>query len=169
MTIKDVAYPRQVILVTSRAEIKTRFSVEKVKKDNIFTLSWHSPVSFEPELYAIITSKERYSYSLIHESKVFCVNFMPFELKKEVLFCGRHSGEITDKFKETGLIKEECEKIDCSRIKQALGYLECHVVDEVEAGDHVILIGKVLLSKSNKEGNHIFQTKTRKDLFTTTR
>ncbi len=164
----ELSYPRQVILVTSRAFVKSKFSAEKEHKDNVFTLSWHSPVSFNPELYAIMVGKTRYSYQLIKESKVFAVNFMPIELKKEVLFCGRNSGEMMDKFKETGLEKEECEKIDCCRLKQALAVLECHVINEVEAGDHVIFIGKVLHAKQNQKGKRIFQAQGGKDLFTTT-
>ena len=157
MPIQDIAYPRQVILVSSRAYAKSIFSPDKEIKDNIMTLSWHSPVSFAPELYAIMVGKERFSYKLIHESKVFVANFMPYKLKKEVLFCGRISGENVDKFKETGLIKEEADTIDCCRIKQAIGCFECEVINEVEAGDHVIIIGKVLKTVSKRKDKKIFQ------------
>jgi flavin reductase (DIM6/NTAB) family NADH-FMN oxidoreductase RutF len=159
MNIADISNPRQVILVSSRAEIKSKFSKGIEVKDNIFTLSWHMPVSFEPMLYAISAGKQRFSTSLIKKSKVFCVNFMPIELKKEVMFCGRNSGENIDKFKESGLEKEECENIDCPRIKQALAFLECEVIQEIEAGDHIIFIGKVLNSRINKEGGRIYQVK----------
>ena len=161
----EITSPRQVILVSCRAEIKSRFSPEKEVKDNIITLAWHMPVSFEPLLYAISVGKERYSLDIIKKGNVFVVNFMPFELKKEVLFCGRHSGEVIDKFKEAGLKKEEAETIDCPRIKQALGYLECEVVNQIEAGDHIIFIGKVLKKELKKNIKRIFQTK---DRFTTT-
>ena len=167
MKISDVANPRQVILVTSRAEIKTKFSPEPVTKDNIFTLAWHMPVSVDPPLFAISAGKTRYSAKLIHESKVFVVNFMPLKLKGEVLFCGRHRGEDVDKFKETGLEKEEADKVDCPRIKQALGYLECHVVNEIEAGDHIIFIGKVLNMNLKTQDKRIFQKGG--DVFTTTK
>jgi flavin reductase (DIM6/NTAB) family NADH-FMN oxidoreductase RutF len=166
MAIRETAYPRQVILVTSRAEVKIPLSAKKEVKDNIMTLSWHSPISFNPELYAIVIGKERYSYDIIKESKVFIVNFMPIELKKEVLFCGRNSGIHIDKFNETGLEKEEAETIDCARIKQALACLECEVVNEVEAGDHVIIIGKVLKTVEHKKGKKVFQKSG--DNFTTT-
>ncbi|MBD3355015.1 flavin reductase family protein [Candidatus Woesearchaeota archaeon] len=167
MKVSDVANPRQTVLVTSRDEIESRFSPEKKTKDNIFTLSWHTQVSHEPELYAISSGKERFSTKLIRKSKVFVVNFMPLKLKKEVLFCGTHSGEHIDKFEETGLEKEEADKVDCARIKQACGYLECKVVNEIEAGDHIIFIGEVINSKLNNKEKRIFQKKG--EDFTTTR
>lgn len=166
MALREVAYPRQVILVTCRGSVKSKFSPDMEVKDNIITLSWHMPVSSKPELYAIAVGKERYSMNLIKESDVFVVNFMPYKLKDAVLFCGRNSGEYIDKFKETGLKKEEAEKIDCCRIKQATGCLECETVNQIEAGDHIILIGKVLKTVDNKKNKKIFQVSG--DKFTTT-
>ncbi|GAG63020.1 unnamed protein product, partial [marine sediment metagenome] len=60
--------------------------------------------------------------------------------EKEILYCGRHSGKTLDKFKETGFEKEEAETINCPRIKQALGYLECKVEKETEVADHFLFI-----------------------------
>ncbi|MFC1728051.1 flavin reductase family protein [Nanoarchaeota archaeon] len=160
----EIVKPRQTILVSTRgnAEVLSK----KIKKDNIFTLSWHTPVSFEPFLYAISISPKRFSYKLIKESGVFCVNFISKDLKKQALFCGSQTGEHMDKFKETKLTKGECSKIDCPSIKESLGCLECEVINEIEGGDHLIIIGKVLNICENKKGKRLFQTKGR--TFTTT-
>lgn len=158
--------PRQTILVTCRANIKDKFSGKETIKDNIIVLDWHMPLSFQPFLYAISVGKTRFSLDLIKESKVFVVNFMPFHIKDDVLFCGRNSGEHLDKFKETTLTKEESEKIDCPRIKQALAYLECEVIQEIETGDHISFIAKVVHSDELEKGKRIFHTE--KDDFTTT-
>jgi flavin reductase (DIM6/NTAB) family NADH-FMN oxidoreductase RutF len=160
----DVANPRQAILVTTRgtAELLGR----KVIRDNIFTLTWHTPLSFEPEMYGISVGKNRFSYKLLKDSKVFAVNFMPHELKEKVLFCGRASGSSVDKFEKTGLTKEECTSIDCCRIKESCAYLECEVVEEVEVGDHVFFVGKVLKNATNNDKKRPFFVG--KDQFTST-
>lgn len=154
--MSEVTDPRQTVLVTSRYS----------GKENIITLSWHSPVSFSPELYCIMVAFTRFSHDLIKNSEVFCVNFMSIEHEKEVLFCGTESGKDVDKFEKTGLTKEECKKIDCCRIKEALGYLECRVVNAVKAGDHTIFVGEVINSESKKKGKRILQSNGG---FTTTR
>lgn len=146
----------QAILVSSRAEIEDKFSPDKKIKDNIFTLCWHMPVSMDPPLFAISAGKTRYSSKIIKESKVFVVNFMDLKYEKEVVFCGTHSGEDMDKFKDSGLGKEEADSIDCPRIKQADGYLECRVVQEIDAGDHIIFVGEVLKQEVKKTKNRIF-------------
>jgi len=153
--MQDVIGERQVILVTTKADV-LHFGKQQTR-ENIFTLSWHMPVSFEPALYAIASGNTRFSTKLIKESQVFCVNFMPYQSQKDVLFCGTHSGESTDKFKESSLEKESCETIECSRIKSAHGYLECELVEEISAGDHTIFVGKVLKAVNLQDGNRLIQ------------
>lgn len=146
MKISEIANPLQVVLVTSRYK----------EKDNILTLAWHMPVSFDPPLYAISAGKTRFSTSLIQKSKCFVVNFVPFELKDKVLFCGTNSGKNMDKFKESNLLKEKSEKIDCPRIKEASGFLECKVINEIDAGDHIIFIAEVVNSGLKKKTGRIY-------------
>ena len=146
MKISEIANPRQVILVTSRWQ----------DKDDIITLAWHTPLSFEPMMYAICVGKKRYSLELIRNSKVFVVNFISKEFKKDILLCGEVSGREVDKFKSTSFEKEEAETINCPRIKQALGYLECRVVEEIETGDHILFIGRVTKAELRKRGVKLF-------------
>ncbi len=160
----EIYKPRQVILVTTKGFVE--ILGKKIEKDNVFTLSWHMPVSMNPPLYAIAISKHRFSYKLIKDSGVFCVNFVPKELQKQALFCGSHTGEHMDKFKEAKLTRKQCSRIDCPAIKESLGYLECEVINEIEAGDHVIVIGKVLNIVEHKKGKRLFQGKNM--TFTTT-
>ncbi len=159
-----IGYPRQAVCVTCRAEAD--IMGKKQVKDNIFTVSWHMPTSHFPELYAISVSPKRFSYELIKKSGVFCINFITTEHKDRLLFCGRNSGRHMDKFRESGFTKEECERIDCCRIKEAGGYLECEVIEEVKTGDHTIFIGKVLKGELINEDKRVFQLEG--DNFTTT-
>ena len=147
--------PRQVILVSSRADIE--IMGRKQVKDDIITLAWHMPASFNPELYAISIGKTRFSHKLISDSKVFVINFIPYELKKQALFCGTRSGEHIDKFKEAGLTKEEAEKIDCPRIKEAIAYHECEAINQIDTGDHTIFIGKIVNSELKANKKRLFQ------------
>ncbi|MBN2330747.1 MAG: flavin reductase [Candidatus Aenigmarchaeota archaeon] len=142
----EIDGPRQVILVTCRHR----------GKDNIITLAWHMPTSFDPRLYAISIGKTRFSHDMIRDSGNFCVNFMPAEQKKGMEHCGSVSGRNADKFEHSGFGKEECGKIDCPRIKQAIGFLECEVVDSVETGDHTVFIGKVVHSKTKGSGKRLY-------------
>ena len=156
MKITTLANPRQTILLTCRAN----------KKDNVITIDWHTPLSFEPIMYAVSIGKTRYSLNLIKKSKVFVINFMSKDFEKEIIFCGRHSGKNIDKFKETGFEKKEAETIDCPRIKQALAYLECKVEKEIKVSDHILFIAKVTKANLRQKAKRIFHILD--DKFTTT-
>jgi flavin reductase (DIM6/NTAB) family NADH-FMN oxidoreductase RutF len=124
-----ICNPRNTIIVTCREK----------DFDDAVTLSWHSPVSFDPFLYGIFLAKKRKSYEMIKKSKEFCVNFLTEEQEKLALYCGTKSGHSTDKFKEGNIDKEECEDIKCSKIKDCSAYLECKVTKIVEVGDHYMV------------------------------
>jgi flavin reductase (DIM6/NTAB) family NADH-FMN oxidoreductase RutF len=152
--MKNIAHPRQVIVVTSRSTANILGKDKLI--DNAITLAWHSPLSFEPKLYGIVVGKKRFSYKLIKESKVFVVNFMKYEQKDAALHYGRTTGQSTDKFADNPEIKEDCDTIDCFRLKNAVGFMECELIDEIEAGDHVMFIGKIQNERLNEESKRLF-------------
>ena len=136
-SFSSLANPKQAIIISCKDDDKI----------NMMTACWHMPVSMNPPLYAVSVGKARHSCKMIQDSKVFVVNFMPYKKLDEVLKVGSMSGAHVDKFKETGLLKEACDSIDCVRLKEACAYLECEVIQEVEVGDHIIFVGKVTKSK----------------------
>ena len=155
--------PRQTIIVTCRSRVN--IMGKHVEKDNAITLDWHMPVSFNPQLYAIAIGTSRFSHKLITEGKAFVVNFIPETMKKAAVYCGRHTGEHSDKLKDTGLETYDADNVDCPRIEGAVGYLECEVVQEITAGDHTIFIGKVVHADLVSEKKRLFHID--KDDFTT--
>lgn len=146
--------PRQVVLVTSkgRATVMGR----DVTKDDIITVAWHMPTSFNPVLYAISIGKTRFSHTLINNSKAFIVNFIPSSLEQKAVLCGTHSGQHIDKFKLAGFTRQEAHYLDCPRIKEAIGFVECEVINKIDTGDHTIFVGKVLTSEMVRQSPRLY-------------
>ena len=134
-TFIRVAYstPRQVVLVTTR----------HAGADNVWPMDFHLPLSFDPPLYGIATTRLGYGGELVRGSGVFVVNFVPATWEKSVFLCGNVSGRTVDKFAAAGLQKEEAESVDAPRLVHALGALECRVRQIVEVGDHTLFVGEV--------------------------
>ncbi len=141
--------PRQVILVSTRGNAE--LLGKTYSKDNVLTVTWHMPMSFDPKLYGISIGKNRFSRMLIDDSRVFALNFMAYGTQDKVLYCGRNSGAAVDKFEGAGLTKEECSHIDCCRIKEASAQMECEVIDRFEVGDHIVYVGKVIKEHTNDD------------------
>ncbi|MBW2992184.1 flavin reductase family protein [Candidatus Woesearchaeota archaeon] len=157
--------PRQTVLITTRYE--DNILGKDVLKDNVTAIDWHMPTSVEPPLYAISLKKDQYSAELIRKSRCFVVNFVSFEMKAKVAKIGvQVYGKHRDKFKEAGLEKEDSDSVDCCRVKDALTWLECGLVNEFSTGSNVIFVGKVQGVVHNKVGKKLFHIEG--DRFTTT-
>ncbi len=158
--------PRQTVLVTCRGSFTVVGKSEE--KDDVVPLSWHSPISSHPPMYAIFLNKSLMAVSIIRNSGCFVVNFIPFSLLETVKSAMRTSGEYLEKCSAIGVHEINCEKlVDCFKLKEALGWLECEVVEEKEFGDSVMFVGKVLFSQLDHDEKRPFHVDG--DHFTTTR
>ena len=120
-------------------------------KSNIIAVSFCMPVSKEPPLIACAIGKDFYSSKLIEETKEFIVNVPPKELKKQIYYCGFHSGYQVDKFKETTLTPQPAEKVRVPIIDECIAHMECKVKQQVETGDKNLFIGEVIGAKADQE------------------
>jgi flavin reductase (DIM6/NTAB) family NADH-FMN oxidoreductase RutF len=151
--VLSLSKPSQPILVSSKGTYDLMGKQREV--DNLITIGWHMAASYQPPIYIICIGKDQFSLSLIRQTRVFAVNFMGKENEKEMLFCGKNSGARVDKYKETGLTPLECEAIDCKYVKEALAVYECEVINEIESGDHILVVGKILKSRKLRDGKRL--------------
>lgn len=111
---------------------------------NIITIAWLVPVSVKPPLLCMSVHPNRYSYRLIHATGVFVVNVATYEIAQQALYCGRRSGSQVDKFAATGLTPMPARYVQPPIITECLAHLECRLERVIEAGDHNLMVGKVL-------------------------
>jgi flavin reductase (DIM6/NTAB) family NADH-FMN oxidoreductase RutF len=135
-------HPYQTFLVTC---------VDADGKANIITIAWAIPVSVVPPLLGISIRPTRYSYSLIKSTKEFVMNVPGIEMAQVVLYCGRNSGRDVDKFKVTGLTPGKAKQVQAPIIEECVAHLECRVKDDVEAGDHHLIIAEVLTAHARED------------------
>ena len=106
---------------------------------NAFTAAWVMQVSFDPLLLALSINPNHRSYALLKQGGGFTVNV----LGKDQLELARHfgqSGEI-DKLAGVPWIPGHC---GAPILTDALAWLDCDFHHECPAGDHVLVIGRVL-------------------------
>ncbi|VVC01225.1 Ferric-chelate reductase (NAD(P)H) [uncultured archaeon] len=137
-------YPMRVLLISS----------SHAGKDNIMPAAWVFPLSFDPPLFGAAISKKRFSYSLIHDSKAYAINTVASGMEKGMWLCGSKTGKDMDKFKEAGWKKENGKKTVL--IADAPVSIECEVVDEYAAGDHIIFVGKAINVVKRREAKGLY-------------
>lgn len=71
---------------------------------NTMTASWGGlGVLWNKNVVTIYIRPQRYTYEFIENNDYFTLSFFTQEYKKDLTFCGRHSGREYDKAKECGL------------------------------------------------------------------
>ena len=113
-------------------------------KSNIITVSFCMPVSKEPPLIACAIGRGTYSCTMIEDAREFIVNVPPNDLKSRIYYCGFHSGNRVDKFKETGFTSLPSRRVKAPIIEECVAHMECKLKKTVEAGDKYLFIGEVI-------------------------
>ena len=109
---------------------------------NAFTAAWVMQVSFDPLLLALSINPHHSSYGLLKEGRAFSVNV----LKKGQLELAAHYGRPAGPDK-LALTEWTTGRIGVPLLREALAWFECQVVGEHPAGDHVLVLGKVINGK----------------------
>ena len=111
---------------------------------NIATIVWSGIVSSTPPTIGISFYKERYSLELITATGEFTVNIPSAEFIEEVDYCGIVSGKRTNKFSDTGFTPVMGSVVKSPIIKECPYNMECKVVQQIELGDWILVLGEIV-------------------------
>ena len=112
------------------------------KARNAFTAAWVMQVSFDPLLLALSINPHHSSYRLLKEGRAFSVNV----LKKGQLDLAERYGRPARDDKLAGT-KWATGRLGPPLLHEALAWFECQVLSEYPAGDHVLVLAKVIGGK----------------------
>lgn len=124
-------------------------SVDSRGKPSGMIAGWNMRCSADPPLFAVALWKKGYTHKLIRQSKEFVIAVPNKKLEKAVKFFGTRHGDKVDKFKRTKIETLPSKYLKSPLLKDATINLECKLQKEVDAGDHIIFIGKILAAYVN--------------------
>ena len=116
---------------------------------NAFTAAWVMQASFAPMLLALSINPHHSSYGLLKRGQAFSVNV----LKKGQLELAAHFGGQASADK-LAAIDWRPGRTGVPLLQQSMAWFECQLAGECPAGDHVIVLGRVIdgqLNDANSE------------------
>jgi flavin reductase (DIM6/NTAB) family NADH-FMN oxidoreductase RutF len=129
-------YPTPAALITA---------VDENGSPNIITLGETFNISISaPVILGIAIRKQRYSHTLISETREYVVNLPTRAILDKVWYCGRHSGRDVDKFEVTGLTPLPASVVKPPLIAECPINIECKVLDIQVIGDHDLFLGEAV-------------------------
>jgi flavin reductase (DIM6/NTAB) family NADH-FMN oxidoreductase RutF len=117
--------------------------VSQGDRRNAFTAAWVMQVSFDPLLLALSINPRHSSYALLKEGSAFGINV----LKKSQLDLAEDYGRPANADKKLTSRQWTTGRFGIPLLREALAWFECEVVREHPAGDHVLVLGKVINGK----------------------
>jgi flavin reductase (DIM6/NTAB) family NADH-FMN oxidoreductase RutF len=108
---------------------------------NAFTAAWITQVSFDPLLLALSINPQNASFPLVHASGAFTVSVLKRGQTDFARRFGTRSGRDQDKLAG---VRWEPGHSGAPYLSEALAYFDCDLTESVPAGDHELIIGRVV-------------------------
>jgi flavin reductase (DIM6/NTAB) family NADH-FMN oxidoreductase RutF len=118
--------------------------MDKDGKPNAMGVGWWSFTSMNPPLMLVSIGKTRYTLECIRHTKDFVACFPSDEQAAGAWMCGGKTGRGRDKLKEAGLSTIPAKSVKSPIIAGSTAAFECSVVNEIETGDHIVVVGRIV-------------------------
>ncbi len=117
---------------------------------NAFTANWCTQVSFDPPLLALSVEKDSRSLPMLRAGRVFTVAVFDEGDRETAGTLGRSSTRMPDKLDKVAWFAAPN---GCPVPEGALGYIECALQNEMDAGDSVLVLAEVRDAHWLRDGN----------------
>ena len=122
-----------------------------------FLADWVIQVSFEPRMMALSVENDAFSLGVIRRSKVFAVNVLETGQRELAGQFGRATVKVGNKLANYPYTEGST---GSPLLEEALGAVECRVVSEQPAGDHILFLAEVVDAHLNREGESLTMKET---------
>ncbi len=126
-------------------------TISEKGREDVATFSWITPVSFNPPMLAISIGPDKHSYWNITRVNEFIVNIPKEEQLNQIWQAGKKWDKEKSNIEKAGLKTRPADKVKPPLLPECAASLECMVETTKKAGDHVIVIGKVVKTHADEE------------------
>ena len=111
------------------------------QRQNANIATWVMQVALGGSRLAIALYKSDYTIELVRESGLLNVNLLAQEQTGLIRKLGRQSGRDVDKFTR---LPHDYDERGCPFLTEAVGYVQCRVLNSIDGGDHDVFICEVI-------------------------
>ena len=120
-------------------------------RHNAMPVAYAMNLSMRPPLIGLAVHPQRHTYDIIRRTEEFALNIPTRDLLHHVQYLGSLSGADFDKLELTKLPYFKARKLDTVLLEGCVGWIECHLQDAIEVGDHFLLIGRVVAVQADDD------------------
>lgn len=137
-TFYEVLAPRPAVLITT---------IDGAGVVNAAPFSFIMPVSINPPMVVFGSIPTRHTLANVRETGEFVVNVVPEKILPNMIICSRPFPKGVDELKDAKLTERKSRKVRAPGVEECVAWLECRFEFEREAGDHIMVGGKVVFGE----------------------
>jgi flavin reductase (DIM6/NTAB) family NADH-FMN oxidoreductase RutF len=118
---------------------------------SLMTANWLTQCSFEPPLIVLAVEADSHSRQVIEASGAFAINLFESGQRELAGGLGRTFGKHPEKIND--VVWKPGPVTGSPLLDSALASVECKIVSNMPAGDHILFVAEVLDVGLNREGN----------------
>ena len=135
----------KIVYVTQPSPVVLVSTISKDNIENIAPFGMFMNCSTKPEsMVAIAISPKTDTYANIRNTKEFIIGIPQESMLDKMYKAGDTVDSNVSEFEFTGLTPYNSKKINCKRIKECVVNIDCIFENEIETGNHHIIVGKVV-------------------------
>ena len=138
----EILSPRCTVLIST---------VDKDGHSNAAPFSFVTPVSSDPPLVMFAAAPARHTLANARATGDFVLNLVSEDLLDKLWVCSRAFPEGVSEIEQAGLSERPSTKVTSPSIAECIGWIECRVEFEKEAGDHIMVVGRVVHAECRDE------------------
>jgi len=138
----EILSPRCTVLIST---------VDREGKANAAPFSFVTPVSSNPPLLLFAATPARHTLANARETGDFVLNIVPEELLDRLWVCSKAFPKGVSEIEEAGLTERKSKQVKSPSIEECVGWIECQLEFEKEAGDHILVVGRVVHAECKDE------------------
>ena len=138
----EVISPRCTALIST---------VDNEGRVNAAPFSFLTPVSTDPPLVLFAAIPTRHTLANAREIGEFVLNVVPESFLDKLWVCSKAFPKGVNEIKEAGLTERKSKRVKAPSIEECVAWVECLVEFEHEAGNHVLVVGRVVYAECKDE------------------
>lgn len=135
----------KVVYVTQPSPVILVSTISKNNVDNVAPFAMFMNCSTKPDnMVAIAISPKTDTYANIKETRQFIIGIPKDNILDKLYKAGEKVDKNVSEFEFTNLTPYDSKKIKCKRIEECIVNIDCIFENEIETGNHNIIVGEVV-------------------------
>lgn len=135
----------KVVYITQPSPVILVSTISKDNVENVAPFAMFMNCSTKPDnMVAIAISPKTDTYTNIKETKQFVIGIPKENMLDKLYKTGEKVESSISEFELTGLTPYNSKELKCKRIEECIVNIDCTFENEIETGNHNIIVGKVV-------------------------